>query len=64
MSPEFMAKKRAEARAKYPGEKLWQCDGCGHCASYGSAEPPGPTACHACAKKARKGVVRRVEDIT
>ena len=35
-----------EARKRFPGERLWQCEGCGYTASYGSREPPGPTRCY------------------
>lgn len=43
-----------EARRRYPGERVWQCDRCGYAASFGSHEPPAATVHLGCG-----GLIRR-----
>lgn len=39
MTPE---QKLAKARERFQDEPLFQCNGCGHCAPYGTRVPPMP----------------------
>lgn len=47
-TPGVKERKLVLARQRFPGERIWQCDGCGHAAPFGSAEPLGPTKCTDC----------------